>query len=49
MIVIKPSEMTSITLLTLGEILNEVLPEGTVIIVTGYGPDGQALLDHPGG
>ncbi|EFB72091.1 aldehyde dehydrogenase family protein [Providencia rustigianii] len=49
MIVIKPSEMTSITLLTLGEILNEVLPEGTVIIVTGYGPDGQALLDHLGG
>ncbi|MBO1520480.1 aldehyde dehydrogenase family protein [Oceanisphaera pacifica] len=48
-IVIKPSEMTSITLLTLGEILNEVLPQGTVNIVTGNGPEaGQALLDHPG-
>ncbi|EQB0363084.1 aldehyde dehydrogenase family protein [Yersinia enterocolitica] len=47
-VVIKPSEMTSITLLTLGEILNEVLPQGTVNIVTGDGPEaGQALLDHP--
>ena len=47
-VVIKPSEMTSITLLTLGEILNDVLPPGVVNIVTGQGAEaGQALLDHP--
>ncbi|WP_077530132.1 aldehyde dehydrogenase family protein [Vreelandella utahensis] len=47
-VVIKPAEMTSITLLTLGEILNDVLPAGTVNIITGKGSEaGQALLDHP--
>lgn len=48
-VVLKPSELTSITTLELGKILNEVLPEGVVNIVTGYGPEaGQAILDHEG-
>lgn len=46
-VVIKPSEMTSITLLELSKILKEVLPDGVVNIVLGTGPEvGQAILDH---
>ncbi|WP_271271130.1 aldehyde dehydrogenase family protein [Aliamphritea hakodatensis] len=47
-VVIKPSEMTSTTLLELTKILDQVLPAGTVNVITGVGPEaGQALLDHP--
>ncbi|USD20860.1 aldehyde dehydrogenase family protein [Microbulbifer variabilis] len=47
-VVIKPSEMTSSTLLELTKIFKEVLPDGVVNVVTGVGPEaGQALLDHP--
>ncbi|KAB0285325.1 aldehyde dehydrogenase family protein [Vibrio fortis] len=46
-VVIKPSEMTSITLLELTKILKEVLPNGVVNVITGTGPEaGQALLEH---
>jgi acyl-CoA reductase-like NAD-dependent aldehyde dehydrogenase len=47
-VVIKPSEMTSSTLLELTKIFKKVLPDGVVNVVTGVGPEaGQALLDHP--
>ena len=47
-VVIKPSEMTALSMLTLAEIFQEVLPDGVVNIVTGIGAElGQALLDHP--
>ncbi len=46
-VVIKPSEMTSSTLLELAKIFAEVLPGGVVNVITGIGPEaGQALLDH---
>jgi len=48
--VLKPSEMTSLTALRLGELILEAgLPEGALNIVTGYGQTaGQALISHPG-
>lgn len=48
-LVIKSSSSTPLSLLVLGEILNEVLPAGVVNIITGRGSvTGQAMLDHPG-
>lgn len=49
-VVLKPSEMTSLTALRLAELALEAgLPPGTLNVVTGYGPTaGQALVDHPG-
>ena len=47
--VIKSSSTTPLSLLVLGEILNDVLPAGVVNIITGRGAStGQAMLDHPG-
>nr|WP_295826216.1 aldehyde dehydrogenase family protein [uncultured Azospirillum sp.] len=48
--VLKPSELTSLTALELGDIAQSVqLPPGVLNIVTGTGPDaGQPLCDHPG-
>ena len=48
--VLKPSEITPLTALALGEIAIEAgLPEGVLNIVTGLGQDaGQALVDHKG-
>jgi len=47
-VVIKPSEMTPITILELAKILAQVLPPGVVNVVTGTGvTTGQPLLDHP--
>ncbi|AWF82659.1 aldehyde dehydrogenase [Microbulbifer sp. A4B17] len=47
-VVIKPSEMTSSSLLELTKIFKAILPDGVVNVVTGIGPEaGQALLDHP--
>ena len=46
-VVIKSSSTTPLSLLVLGEILNEVLPAGVVNIITGRGAStGQAMLDH---
>jgi len=47
--VVKPSEFTSVTALTLGEIIVEAgFPAGVVNIVTGTGPEvGAALVAHP--
>jgi len=49
-IVLKPSEVTPLTALRLGELALEAgLPEGVLNIVTGYGHEaGQALVEHPG-
>lgn len=47
-VVIKPSEMTPVTILELAKIFAKVLPAGVVNIVTGLGTEvGQAILDHP--
>ncbi|MEU3657672.1 aldehyde dehydrogenase family protein [Streptomyces sp. NPDC032161] len=48
-VVIKPSELTPLTTLRLGELAIEAgLPEDVVQVVTGSGSVvGQALLDHP--
>lgn len=46
-VVIKPSELTPLSLLALGEIIAEILPAGVVNVVCGSGPDvGQALISH---
>jgi acyl-CoA reductase-like NAD-dependent aldehyde dehydrogenase len=49
-VVLKPSEMTSLTALRLAELALEAgLPPGVLNVVTGYGPAaGQALAEHPG-
>jgi acyl-CoA reductase-like NAD-dependent aldehyde dehydrogenase len=48
-VVLKPSELTPLTSLRLGELLGEVgLPAGVVNIVPGYGATaGQHLAEHP--
>lgn len=49
-VVLKPSEMTSLSALRLVELALEAgLPPGVLNLVTGLGPEaGQALVDHPG-
>jgi acyl-CoA reductase-like NAD-dependent aldehyde dehydrogenase len=49
-VVLKPSEITSLTALRLGELILEAgIPEGALNIVTGYGHTaGQALISHRG-
>ena len=48
--VLKPSELTSLTALELGKIALEAeLPPGVLNIVPGFGPEaGGALVNHPG-
>lgn len=46
-VVIKPSEMTPLSLLALGKVFAEVLPPGVVNIICGNGVDvGQKLISH---
>jgi aminobutyraldehyde dehydrogenase len=48
-VVLKPSEMTPLTTLALGELLAGIFPRGVVNIVHGKGASvGHALIDHPG-
>ncbi|MBW0089275.1 aldehyde dehydrogenase family protein [Pseudonocardia sp. KRD-184] len=49
-VVLKPSEMTSLSALRLVELANEAgIPPGVVNLVTGYGHEaGQALIEHRG-
>ena len=49
-VVLKPSEVTSLTALRLGELILEAgIPPGALNIVTGEGTTaGQALITHPG-
>ena len=48
-IVIKPSEVTPLSTLRIGELMQEIgIPDGVVNIVTGYGHRaGQRIADHP--
>lgn len=48
-VVLKPSEVTSLTTLELAEIaITSELPGGVLNIVTGFGKDlGQAIVEHP--
>jgi len=47
-VVLKPAESTSLTALKLAEIIQDAgLPEGVVNIVTGFGPTGAAIVNHP--
>ena len=46
-VVIKPSELTPLSLIALAEIFAEILPAGVVNVVTGNGPDvGHNLISH---
>lgn len=48
-VVLKPAETTPLTALLLAKIVQEAdLPPGVVNIVTGFGPTGAALVNHPG-
>lgn len=49
-VILKPSELTPLTALRLGELIQEAgFPPGVVNILTGFGPTaGAALVDHPG-
>jgi aldehyde dehydrogenase (NAD+) len=49
-VVIKPSEITPLSTLRIGELMQEVgFPAGVVNIVTGVGPSaGQRIAEHPG-
>ena len=48
-VVLKPAELTPLTAVRLGELIEQVgFPKGVVNIVTGYGdPAGKALVEHP--
>jgi aldehyde dehydrogenase (NAD+) len=47
-VVIKPAETTSLTAMKLAEIFQQAeLPPGVVNIVTGHGPVGAAIVNHP--
>ncbi|WP_334173921.1 aldehyde dehydrogenase family protein [Pseudoxanthobacter sp.] len=48
-VVLKPSELTPLTAVRLAAIARDAgLPPGVLNVVTGAGPAGQALADHPG-
>ena len=47
-IVVKPSEYTPLSVLGLIEVINSVLPEGILQVVTGAGEVGAALTTHEG-
>jgi phenylacetaldehyde dehydrogenase len=48
-VVLKPAELTPLTAIRLGQLIQQVgFPPGVVNIVTGYGdPAGKALVEHP--
>ncbi|MBK6888090.1 MAG: aldehyde dehydrogenase family protein [Tetrasphaera sp.] len=48
-VVLKPAETTPLTALLFADLCRQAdLPPGVVNIVTGAGPTGQAIVDHPG-
>jgi aldehyde dehydrogenase (NAD+) len=48
-VVIKPAEQTPLSLLAFLEEIEDLLPDGVVNVVTGFGePAGEALTSHPG-
>lgn len=47
-LVIKPSEQTPLTTLKFAELVGDLLPDGVLNVVTGYGPEvGGPLAAHP--
>jgi betaine-aldehyde dehydrogenase len=47
-IVLKPAETTPLSTLKLAEMTADLLPEGVLTVVTGYGdPVGKAIVEHP--
>jgi len=48
-VVLKPAELTPLTAIKLGRLIQEAgIPAGVVNIITGYGdPAGKALVEHP--
>ena len=47
-VVLKPSEQTPLTTLKFAELVADLLPDGVLNIVTGYGPEGGGRLStHP--
>ncbi len=46
-VVLKPAPETTLTTLLLGEILDEVLPPGTVNVIAGNAETGEALVRRP--
>lgn len=48
-VVLKPAETTPLTALKLAELIRDAdLPPGVVNIITGAGPTGAAIVNHPG-
>ncbi|RYL95004.1 aldehyde dehydrogenase family protein [Sporolactobacillus sp. THM7-4] len=48
-VVIHPSSSTSLSILELAKLLDQVLPDGVVNVITGKGSDsGNYMLQHPG-
>jgi len=47
-VVMKPSSYTSLATLKMVEVINSVLPEGVLNIVTGQGGIGRIMCEHPG-
>jgi betaine-aldehyde dehydrogenase len=45
--VIKPSELTPLTTIRLGQIAERILPPGVLNVVVGDGRVGRALVEHP--
>lgn len=47
-VVLKPAEDACLSVLELGKLINEIVPNGVVNMVPGLGHEaGQALIDHP--
>ena len=47
-IIMKPSEITSLSLLHWAEIISDIMPQGVLNIVTGYGAEaGEEIVKHP--
>jgi len=47
-VVVKPSEVTSVSILEVARLASEVgFPPGTFNVITGAGATGRALVDHP--
>lgn len=48
-IVLKPAEQTPTSILVLMELIGDLIPDGVINIVNGFGPEaGQPLASHPG-
>ncbi|MBI1744157.1 aldehyde dehydrogenase [Candidatus Acetothermia bacterium] len=46
--ILKPAEQTPLSALRFAELIQDIVPKGTINIVTGYGPEaGAPLVKHP--